>query len=87
MSLWAAAAGGNLVSSAAAQRRGPAWEYDQRMTPDDESAGRVGPDRRYRNLPESVPLDETIASVDSRPVLDGDSVRNVDQDNAIRAGG
>ena len=53
--------------------------YDQRM---DEREG-----RRYRSLPEPVRLDETIASVDTRPVLDADSMRNVDQDNALRDGG
>ena len=60
--------------------------YDQRMTAGDER-DQVGTDRRYRRLPEPVRLDETIASVDSRPVLDADSARNVDQDRAIRAGG
>jgi hypothetical protein len=47
----------------------------------------VGTDRRYRRLPEPVRLEETIASVESRRVLDADSARNVDQDRAIRAGG
>ena len=41
----------------------------------------------YRHLPEPIPLEDTVAEVDARPVPDPDAGINRVLDDAIGAGG
>ena len=55
------------------------------MTADAERS-RSEPAQRFRTLPPSVGLDETIATVDPDAAPDPDGGRNVEQDRALRDG-
>ena len=54
------------------------------MQADANRPGRAKVTKDYSNLPPSVRLDETIASVDTEPVPDPQAGRNVDQHRALR---
>ncbi len=54
------------------------------MTAEDDRAGGVKPNQAYRNLPPTVRLEETIASVEPDPAPDPEAGRNVDQHRALR---
>lgn len=54
------------------------------MAAEPEMPARPETAQKYLRLPDAARLDDAIAGVDTRPVLDPDGVRNVDQHGALR---
>ena len=54
------------------------------MDADSDLAAGAQRSQRYRSLPPTVRLEDTIASVDATPSQYPDAVRNLDQHRALR---
>ena len=50
----------------------------------EDRLGKPQREQDYRTLPPNVSLEETIASVESKPVPEPDAGRNLDQHRALR---